>query len=283
MPQTEPLLPPTGHEDAEQLPNQEHGGLPVDPTTKLTDESDAAIAIRLAEERQVDVFCDELGNPCIRLPDDLVEPLWLLQHQRVRAWVAEVFQATTGRFIAEKDTSLVLRCLEGRAWKAPRRPPTKGPTWQQIERDPVALAIMNYANAHGEFEGLTRDLFKKLFDPSIQDRLRLVSLAQKFPINTRVFSRRVGESKHVLGEIGIDINIEHREVGSYCTLKIRQAVFKREPDGVRIIPSAKSSAASPIAQGTWRMADGTDATKDRPTENLETVLANIRVIREERT
>ncbi len=277
MPQPEPLL---------ELNGQRHQGQPTDPErvdgpgdqTTRNEESDAAIAIRLTEERQAEVFCDELRSPCIRLPDDAIEPVWPLHHQRVKSWIAELVHGKTGRFIAEKDIADVLRVLEGRAWKGPRRAPSTDPTWQRIERDPVALALMIYANAHGEFEGMTRDLFGKLFDPTVQDRLRMASLTNKFPINTQVFSRRLGDAKAVLHLIGLDINVERKEAGSYCTLKIRQAVFIREPDGVRVIPTAKASGTSSGPQATWPQADGTDAT---PKENTETILAELRTIREE--
>ncbi|MFN4260895.1 MAG: hypothetical protein ACK4RK_16490 [Gemmataceae bacterium] len=275
MPQAEPLLELNGQGQEAQFPNPEEG--PGASTTR-TEESDAAIAIRLADERQVEVFCDELRSPCIRLPDDPVEPIWPLHHQRVRSWIAELVHGKTRRFIAEKDIAAVLRVLEGRAWKAPRRAPTTDPTWQRIERDPVALALMIYANTHGEFEGMTRDLFGKLFEPTIQDRLRMASLAHKFPLNTQVFSRRLGDAKAVLHQIGLDINVERKEAGSYCTLKIRQPDFLREPDGIRVIPTAKASGTSTGMQATWLPADGTDAP---PKENIEAVLAELRTIREE--
>jgi hypothetical protein len=248
-----------------------------DQTTR-NEESDAAIAIRLTEERQAEVFCDELRSPCIRLPDDEVEPVWPLHHQRVRSWIAELVYGKTGRFIAEKDIAAVLRVLEGRAWKAPRRVATTDPTWQRIERDPVALALMNYANAHGEFEGMTRDLFGKLFEPAIQERLRMGSLANKFPVNTQVFSRRINEVKAVLHAVGLDINVGHTDAGSCCTLKVRPPVFIREPDGIRVITPGKASGTRSSPQTTCPPADGTDAT---PKENTETILAELRTIREE--
>lgn len=277
MPQAEPLLELNGQRDEGQLPNPEQVQGPDGQATH-TEESDAAIAIRLADEQQVEVFCDELRSPCIRLPDDPVEPIWPLHHQRVKSWIAELVHGKTGQFITEKDIAAVLRVLEGRAWKAPRRAPTTDPTWQRIERDPVALALMIYANTHGEFEGMTRSLFGKLFDPAIQDRLRMASLTNKFPINTQVFSRRLGDVKAVLHQIGLDINVERKEAGSYCTLKIRQPDFLREPDGIRVIPTAKSSGTKPGTQATWQPADATDAVHN---DNIETVLAELRTIREE--
>lgn len=277
MPQAEPLLELNGQEHQGQLPNPERVEGPDDRTTH-NDESDAVIAIRLAEEQQVEVFCDELRSPCIRLPDDTAEPIWPLHHQRVKSWIAELVQRKTGRFIAEKDIAAVLRVLEGRAWKALRRAPTTDPTWQRIERDPVALALMIYANTHGEFEGMTRILFAKLFEPTIQERLRMASLANKFPINTQVFSRRLSDAKAVLHLIGLDINIERKEAGSYCTIKIRQADYIREPDGIRVIPTAKASGTSLGSQATWPLADAPDAS---PKENVETILAELRTIREE--
>jgi hypothetical protein len=144
----------------------------------------------------------------------------------------------------------------------------------------VALALIIYANAQGEFEGMTRDLFVKLFDTSIQDRLRMASLALKFPTNTQVFSRRVGDIKAVLHEIGIDIIIDRREAGSFCSLKIRQGVFVREPDGIRVIPTVKASGTSPFPAGTLRPADANEAMKEPP-KDMETILASIRTIREE--
>jgi hypothetical protein len=276
MPQAELLLELHGQNHQGHLPNleAEEQGERAAPVA----ESDAAVAVRLAEERQVEVFCDELRSPCIRLPDDTVEPVWPLHHQRVKSWIAELVQHESGRFIVEKDIAAVLRVLEGRAWKAPRRAPTTDPTWQRIERDPVALALMVYANAHGPFEGMTRDLFRKLFDPSIQERLRMASLAHKFPINTQVFSRRLGDAKAALHMIGLDIDLERKEAGSYCTLKIRQPLFLREPDGICVIPSGKASGTNPGPHPTWPPADGTDATQ---AENTEAVLAAIRTIREE--
>ena len=277
MPQAEPLheLNGQGHEGHRGTPEQV--GVPVGRPT-CTEESDAAIAIRLADEQQVEVFCDELRSPCILLPDDPVEPIWPLHHQRVKTWIAELVHGKTYRFIGKEDIADVLRVLEGRAWKAPRRAPSTDPTWQRIERDPVALALMIYANIHGEFEGMTRELFKKLFEPSIQERLRMVSLAHKFPINTQVFSRRVNEVKAVLHAVGLDINVGHAEAGSRCTLKIRHGVFIREPDGIRVIPSGKASGTSSGSQATWPPADGTDAT---PKSEVQTILAKLRTIREE--
>lgn len=277
MPQAEPLLELNGQGNQGQPTNPERAKGPGDQTTR-NEESDAAIAIRLTEERQAEVFCDELRSPCIRLPDDAVEPVWPLYHQRVKSWIAELVQSKTGRFIAEKDIAAVLRVLEGRAWKAPRRTPSTDPTWQRIERDPVALALMIYANTHGEFEGMTRDLFGKLFEPTIQERLRLASLAHKFPINTQVFSRRINEAKAVLHAVGLNINVRHADAGSRCTLKVRHPVFIREPDGIRVIPPGKASGTSSGPQATWPPADGTDAT---PKDNLETILAELRTIREE--
>jgi hypothetical protein len=277
MPQAERLLELNGPGHQGQPTNPERVEGPGDQTTR-NEESDAAIAIRLTEERQAEVFCDELRSPCIRLPDDAVEPVWPLHHQRVKSWIAELVHGKTGRFIAEKDIAAVLRVLEGRAWKAPRRTPTTDPTWQRIERDPVALALMIYANTYGEFEGMTRELFKKLFDPSIQERLRMASLAHKFPINTQVFSRRINEAKAVLHAVGLDINVGHADAGSRCTLKVRLPVFIREPDGIRVIPSGKASGTSSSPQTTWPPADGTDAA---PEDNMETILAELRTIREE--
>lgn len=84
MPQAEPLLPLNGQGHQGQLPHPERVEGPDDQTT-CNEESAAAIAIRLAEERQVEVVGDELRSPFIRLPDDPVEPVWPLHHQRVKS------------------------------------------------------------------------------------------------------------------------------------------------------------------------------------------------------
>jgi hypothetical protein len=240
----------------------------------------AAVALRLAVTRGVQVFCDELRNPCISLPDDNVQPVWPLYHQRVRAWFADLIQEEKQAFVTDRELLPALRVLEGRAWKVPRRPPAPDPTWQLIERDPVALALITFANQNGEYEGPTRDLFNRLHRPDIQDRLQIAALANKFPANTQVFSRRLNSVTHVLAAIGIDISLHHKEDGSYCVLRMRQPLFTREPDGLCVIPSASFSNAKTRPANTLTPADGTDAKPAINEENLNLVLGEIKAIRE---
>jgi hypothetical protein len=266
--------PPTDGDLQKEVKNHaaEHDGL-------------AVMALRLAESRGLEVFCDQLRNPCVRLPDDLNDPIWPLYHQRVKAWFADHLQAEAGVFVTDKDLLPVLRVLEGRAWKAPRRPPSADPTWQQIERDPVALALIAYANQYGEYEGLTRELFQRLHRPDIQARLQLAGLSHKFPINTQVLSRRINFKplQHTLSVIGLDVSVEHKDDGSHCTLRMRRPAFVPEPDAIFVIPSASVSGGKERRPNKLGQPDGADATGTTGSvneEKLAEILGEIKSIRE---
>lgn len=252
---------------------------PVGPPAQI--EADCVLAIGLCKKANLEPFCDELRTPSVVIPDDPIERVWTIQSDRVKSWIAEKFFANTDRMIADRDINQVLRVLEGRAWKTPRRVPKDEATWDVIERNPVALSLIIYANQYGDFDGLTRQLYKSVSHPIIQNKL--MALANKFPVNTQVFSRRLKDVIPLLKTIGLEIALRHEEIGSHCTMKMVRPTFTQEPDAIPVIPSDTLGGKNPAQAGIGYRDDGTDAITRRRNNtepNIPDLIGQIQAIRE---
>jgi hypothetical protein len=219
----------------------------------------ATLVLQLVERLAMDLRCDAMNNPYITLPGGTPRKVLPLLAREVECWFADTIYTDTARFLSHADFKQAIRVLEGRARKASRHLPALSPSWHFVERDPIALALILYANQYGTFEGKTRDLFQKLLSREIQARLRMARVTKSFPTCTQVFSRRVNAISGVLHEIGLDVHIEHRERGSYCTLWIRDAVFVREPDAVTSDASGIRLSLNSMSANGLDAADATDA------------------------
>lgn len=262
---------------------------PTGDTAEADEVSIPECALKVAADRRIQVFRDELGNPCISFPDDTTEPAWPLYDQRVYAWFAEeIHRIAPAVFAKDRDILPALRILEGRAWKLPPRPPSANPTWRFLEGDAVSVAMIAYANQKGGFQGRTRTLFDELGKYEIQTRLERARLASKFPANTQALSRQLQWKRRnqALAYVGLDVSIEHKEDGSHCWLQLRRTLFVRETDSICVSgsgPVRSNNEDKALVANLLGVADATDATPQEAfltNESAAGVLSLIRSMRE---
>lgn len=250
----------------------------------------STIVLEIADQANLSVFCDDLGNPCVVIPTLEGDQVWPLRHDRIKAWIAERFHRQTGVFVTDKDLNQSFRVLEGRAWNSEKRSPTVDAVWRNIERDPVAIALIDFANQQGEFSGRTRDLFRELNSTRIVARLQNAGLISKFPVNTQAFSRGVSRVRDALKTLGLYVDLEHKQDGSHCKLVLAGATqsFARETEGHCVIASANTASVSRPKQVGEQSDDetyATDATlaEFRDDEGDPQALETIKQIREQKS
>lgn len=227
-----------------------------DGVNQVQSESAASKTLDLAHAARVDLFCNQLDVPYMRIPSDEHQPDWPLRSPRVRAWLCDLYHEKTKHCLRSGDINAVLGVMEGQAWNANRRAPNNDTAWALIEESPVGRAIVSYVNANGEYAGKTSGFLKALI--ALAKRQPSIVRVSELPTVTQVFSRQINQLIPSLGAIGLDVAVTHQEDGSHCQVKLQPA-FIRETDEAAVSTSDQPSVSSAAGQSSCEPADADDA------------------------
>lgn len=213
-----------------------------------------ALALGLIlSEPLLELFCDILGQPRIRLPptyDHPAEEPWSIRSERVRAWIAEFVWERSSLILQDREIDRILNVLEGKAWRDQRRDVE---LCQAIEQDSLLEAILLLMERETLFEGTMTKFDLELV--KVAKRAGLDVKAKNWPKGTPQLSSRIRDLEHLLGKAQI---IVERNRDSYE----RKITLKRQTnDGPASAPSQAPSVDKSHHPTTQRPNDATDTEK----------------------
>lgn len=252
--------------------------------SKQETELDKAIswAVDTLKAATVTVFSDALGELHVHMPNDHQHKIHRFNSPRLGAWLAAQYFKEKRTALPDQVVGYIKKILEDEAWHAPSLLPIEPRTWELLERSPVGMAVIAHLNTNGNYSGRTVE-FYKLVKPPVQQGFT----ANKFPVNTQVFSRRLKDLIPLFKVIGIEIVVMHKEDGGHCSIEIKDTnLFYPEPDGNLVSPSGTPSGSKARETKTLRKPDEPDAIlgpQELPAEQHRQLLAAINSVKGEKS
>ena len=203
----------------DQVSKQE-GGTPSSGATpsKVLPESPTAATLKLVrdliEAGEVDLFCDRVVVPCVRLPDD--PKTWQLRSDRVSAWLALIYERATKDVLNRSQIAAVLQVLQGEAHQHPSEESDEEQLWLRFEEEPLLQAVYDFMQEKERWEENTSRLLEEL--KKVASNRQIDTFTSKWPKITRLLSARLNRLKSLLEQAGIRVVVEHRREGSYAIL-----------------------------------------------------------------
>lgn len=221
---------------------------------KLTD------IIDLLKREKCEFFVDSLNRPTMHIPDDGFQQDWSVESQRVSDQLTSLFYFHTHRLLSGSELVFLKTIVREECRKGGRRKSQEEE--ETLERDPIFQGMSHLMNESVSWGGRTAELQKIL--NSLQESGKITNQLEITPV-TNFFVRRVKSLIPALRGEGIEVNIVHKEEGSYTTVK-RLENFSREPnsgqmiaDGNNLSSSAASSGVNVCGNNAYREYDDTDA------------------------
>lgn len=200
----------------------------ADTNGSTVDESPRPDAMALGlilSEPQLELFCDSVGLPRIRLPpvpDHKSEEPWSLRSDRVRAWIAEFVWKRTAIILLDREIDRILNILEGKAWQDQRRDLE---LCEAIEQDSVLEAILVYMESEPLFEGTMTKFQRELAKAA--KRAGLDVRSKNWPKGAPQLSRRIGSVERFLAKAGIKVVRSHKS--SERRLRLEKTIANGPP------------------------------------------------------
>lgn len=222
-------------------------------TVDASPKPDALALDMILNEPLLELFCDIVGQPCIRLPpprDLPAEEPWKIRSERVRAWIADLIWERFRFILLDREIDRILNVLEGKAWRDQRR---NVELCHAIEQDSLFEAILLFMEEETLFEGTMTKLLRELV--KVGKRAGLDVKARDWPKGSPQLSSRIGKLEHLLAaaQIGVERNRDSYE---------RRVILKRMPhDGGASPPSQGPSVDKSHHPKAQRQHDATDPEK----------------------
>jgi hypothetical protein len=212
------------------------------------------------KEDEFEFFLNTDLEPTVLIPGDAFQNEWPVNSERFQDQLISVYyEISKGKILKTNDRDFLMAQIRLECHKGGRR--LTEPEAEKTDKDVIVQAILALMNEQLEFSGQTAVLVNRL--RKIQSEGK-VSFSEEIPIFTNIFSRRLNRLIPVFRGYGIEVEMEHKESGSYCTLK-RLETFQREPsvqeakaDGSMNQSSGQSSGANHNAGKQMRHSDDTD-------------------------
>lgn len=199
----------------------------VDEPTK----PDALALGLILNEPQLELFCDSVGIPRIRLPpvrNSTGEEPWPLRSDRVRAWIADFVWERAAIILLDREIDRILNILEGKAWQDQRRDLE---LCEAIEQDSVLEAVLVYMESETLFEGTMTKFQHELAKAA--KRAGLDVRSKNWPKGAPQLSRRIGSVERFLTKAGIRVDRSH----------------KSSERRIRLVKTITNGTPSPPSQG----------------------------------
>lgn len=218
--------------------------------------------IEQLKREKCEFFVDSQNRPTICLPDDGFQQDWSVDSQRVNDHLMNLYLYHTHRILSGSDLGMLKSLLREECRKGGRRK-------SQVEdaslgQDPIIQGLIYLMNGEPVWCDRTAELQRKLID--LQNSPKISGLPAITPV-TNFFVRKLKGLIPALRGLGIDVEITHKEDGSFTTVK-RLTSFKREPnskvvmdDGDPQASSVSSSAVTARSCNAYRQYDDTDAAR----------------------
>ncbi|ADB19078.1 hypothetical protein Psta_4433 [Pirellula staleyi DSM 6068] len=235
----------------------------------------ADAALRIVRE-QAEVACDEIRGPQIRILADTNARFWPVSSDRVKDWITQQLLERFRICVTQKQLAFVVRIVRATAWSCEKAPSQNDRSiWDAIENEPTGLALLQYLDERGGYEGRTRDLFKEVGRENFQKKLRPAFGRKNFPVNVQVFARRAASLSPLLYAVGITLSFAHKADGSYCTLKQTNTSTDQLPhfDEVSSVNASAVNQLPEIICGTDDATDGQTLTSKNPLTILDQIEA----------
>ncbi len=173
-------------------------------------------ALKLIIEAIPELYCNIVGEPCIRLPPMRDGPdggVWPLRSERVRAWIAEFIWKETETVLFEREITRFLAVLEGKAWQDQR---LNLEVKDAVDQEPVLEAILIWLGINRRYEGTSTKFLQELRKTARKYGVDTQSRA--WPKGSPQLSRRIGELRRLLEKAGVKVEIGRRPGGERYVL-----------------------------------------------------------------
>ncbi len=220
----------------------------------VTDEKRRDVtALELVLATEPELYCNIIGEPCIRLPPIRAGPdqeEWPLRSNRVRTWMAEFIWERKAIVLFEHEITRILAVLEGKAWHDQR---LDLEVKDAIEQEPVLEAILIWLSSNRRFEGTSTKLLDELRKTA--KKFGVDTQSRAWPKGPPQLSRRISELAHLLIKGGVTVEIGRRPGGERYIILARQEGRDDDGEPSSQAPSIdKSHHPKPL-----RSSDGSDA------------------------
>ena len=165
-------------------------------------------ALKLILGATPELYCNIVGEPCIRLPPLRDGPVWSLRSGRVRAWIADFVWEEAGLVLFEQEITRLLAVLEGKAWRDQR---LDLELKDAVDQEPLLEAIMIWISSNHRFEGTSTKFLRELRKTARKYGVDTQSRA--WPKGPAQLSRRIGELTRLLEKAGVAVKIGRRPGG----------------------------------------------------------------------
>lgn len=186
---------------------------------------DATALGLILKEPQLELFCDTVGLPRIRLPtipNRTAEEPWKLRSDRVRAWIAVFIWERAQIILLDREIDRILNILEGKAWLDQRRDLE---LCEAIEQDSVLEAVLVFMESEAVFEGTMTKFQRELAKTA--KRAGLDVRSKNWPKGAPQLSRRIGSVELFLNKAGIKVERSHKS--SERKLRLEKTTTKSPP------------------------------------------------------
>jgi hypothetical protein len=228
-----------------------------------TEKSALNFVLQRLKDDGIGFFVNTKLEPVLFIPDAAFEQYWLVDHDRVSAYIATTYLDGAESFIRPAFLSALLMLIKEECYNGGRL--FTEVEQVEAEREPIIQSLICCMNRIDSFEGMTAALLSKLNESDIR---KSVSAVEQLPLLTNIFSRRLKRLTPKLRGLGIEVIIEHKEDGSHCRVS-RLPHFEKEPDDLRRQPSVESSAVSIVGGRDYVPTDGVDG-NERVEESSKT-------------
>lgn len=171
----------------------------------------------ILHEPLLELFCDIVGQPRIRLPPPLDHPVdepWSIRSERVRVWIAEFIWEKSNFILLDREIDRILNVLEGKAWRNRRQDVE---ICQAIDQDSLLEAILLLMERETVFEGTMTKLQRELV--KVGKRAGLDVKAKNWPKGSPQLSSRIRTVEHLLAKAKITVKRTRDSYERRVTLK----------------------------------------------------------------
>ena len=210
-------------------------------------------------EDNVEFFLNTQLEPTVRIPTDGFQTEWPVDSQRFQDLLVSMFYEKSKGILKSSDRDFLMAQIREECRKGGRE--LTEPEAEKTDEDVIVQTVVALMNREPKFSDQTGVLCKKLREIQTANSL---THSEGIPIFTNIFSRKLNRLIPVLRGYGVEVVMEHRESGSYCTLT-RMESFQKEPLPEEVVPdgsnnesSAESSGVTPRTGTGLPLADDAD-------------------------
>jgi hypothetical protein len=214
---------------------------------KRPDEQALSRVLKEIEDGRIRVYRDFLNQPWVDCDHPELRGMRTkLFAEDFRAWFAYFISKELELLLREREINRILKVLAGQSLGTGRRSVGDPALIQLMETEPVVATVVEFMHDKPRYETTMDRLWLELSKFSKERGINRLG-KRRFPGGPHVLSRKLGQMKIALAQIGVDVNIR-RSNGSKVTLVGRM-------DGSCSEASTVASADNSLAEETLHAED----------------------------